>query len=99
KGGVLYEKAKPVADLKKFDRLRGQHNWQNIAAAYGALRAMGLEQDVIIEHVASFPGLAHRQQVVARHKNVTFVNDSKATNAEAVIKVWEAIEIFPYIGF
>jgi UDP-N-acetylmuramoylalanine--D-glutamate ligase len=86
KDGVLYEKSKPVLDLKPLDRLRGQHNWQNIAAAYGALRSLGLEGDIIAEHVASFPGLAHRQQVVARHRNVTFVNDSKATNAEAVAK-------------
>ncbi|MBI2707358.1 MAG: hypothetical protein HYX35_03475 [Proteobacteria bacterium] len=43
KDGYLYEKDESVLDLRQFDRLRGQHNWQNIAAAYGALRSMGLE--------------------------------------------------------
>ncbi len=86
KDGTLYEKSKPIADLRQFDRLRGQHNWQNIMAAYGALRSIGLEPEVILKGIASFPGLAHRQHVVGRHKNVVFVNDSKATNAEAVAK-------------
>lgn len=84
--GTLYENSRSIVDLKKFDHLRGDHNWQNIAAAYGALRSLGLDSDVISKGIASFPGLAHRQQVVARHRNVLFVNDSKATNAEAVEK-------------
>jgi len=86
KEGHLYEKSESVLNLRKFDRLKGQHNWQNIAAAYGALRSIGLEPEVIHKGIASFPGLAHRQQVVAHHKNVMFINDSKATNAEAVAK-------------
>jgi len=86
KEGTLYENLRPVLDLKTFDRLKGQHNWQNIAAAYGALRAIGFEDETIAKGISSFPGLVHRQQVVAQYENVTFVNDSKATNAEAVAK-------------
>lgn len=84
--GVLYETAQPILNLHPFERLRGKHNWQNIAATYGALRAIGLEAKDITPGIASFPGLAHRQQIVARHRNVLFVNDSKATNAEAAEK-------------
>jgi UDP-N-acetylmuramoylalanine--D-glutamate ligase len=84
--GVLFEKSQPILDLNQLSRLKGQHNWQNIAASYSALRASGLESEVIIKGIVSFPGLSHRQQVIAHHKNVTFVNDSKATNAEAVAK-------------
>lgn len=86
KEGILYEKSKPILNLKNFERLKGQHNWQNAAAAYGALRSMGLGSEAIAKGIASFPGLAHRQQVVDRYKNVVFVNDSKATNADAVAK-------------
>jgi UDP-N-acetylmuramoylalanine--D-glutamate ligase len=93
--GILYENSSPLLDLKQFENLRGQHNWQNIAAAYGALRSMGLGPDTISHGIASFPGLAHRQQVVAHHKNVQFINDSKATNAEAVAKVFEAYQDVP----
>lgn len=88
--GMLYENAHPILNLAPLERLKGKHNWQNIAATYGALRAMGLEAKDIIPALASFPGLAHRQQVVAHHKNVLFVNDSKATNAEAVEKVFDS---------
>jgi UDP-N-acetylmuramoylalanine--D-glutamate ligase len=92
---ILYENRNPVMDLKQFDRLRGGHNWQNIAAAYGALRSMNVDPEHIREGIASFPGLAHRQQVVATHENVLFVNDSKATNVEAVAKAFEAYQDFP----
>lgn len=87
KEGILYEKAHPIVNLNQYEHLKGQHNWQNVAATYGALRVLGLSPDTIISGISSFPGLAHRQQVVTRHKNVLFVNDSKATNGEAVEKV------------
>lgn len=93
--GILYENSSSILDLKHFEHLRGQHNWQNIAAAYGALRSMGLDSAIISDCLSSFPGLAHRQQVVAHHKNVWFVNDSKATNAEAVAKVFDAYQDVP----
>jgi len=85
--GRLYEDGHFIVDLNALQPLKGQHNWQNIAAAYGALRALGLESNSIGNGLSTFPGLAHRQQVVAHHQNVLFVNDSKATNAEAVEKV------------
>jgi UDP-N-acetylmuramoylalanine--D-glutamate ligase len=86
KEGVLYEDSQPIMDLKKFDRLKGQHNWQNAAAAYGVLRSRGVEKGSLIRGIETFPGLAHRQQRVANHRNVAFINDSKATNADAVTK-------------
>lgn len=86
KEGTLYENGQAIISLKDFDCLRGQHNWQNIAAAFGVLRSVGLSAEAITKSIASFPGLAHRQQQVAQYKNITFINDSKATNAEAVAK-------------
>lgn len=86
KEGFLYEKGLPVMDLKDLPRLQGQHNWQNVAAAYGALRAFGVESEVIVKGIVSFPGLAHRQEMIRTFENVTFINDSKGTNAEAVAK-------------
>jgi UDP-N-acetylmuramoylalanine--D-glutamate ligase len=81
--GRLHESGKPVADLARFDRLRGAHNWQNMGAAFAAARALGLAPGEIMAGMASFPGLAHRMEVVGRRGRVLFVNDSKATNAEA----------------
>jgi UDP-N-acetylmuramoylalanine--D-glutamate ligase len=95
KEGILYEKSQPTLNLKEMHRLKGQHNWQNIAAAYGALRSLGCEAERIVQSIESFPGLAHRQQVIAHHQNVTFVNDSKATNAEAVAKALACYQEVP----
>lgn len=86
KDGILYENTHPIFDVRQFTRLKGQHNWQNVAAAYGVLRSMGFKPEMIEKGIESFPGLAHRQQEVATYKNVTFINDSKATNADATAK-------------
>ena len=63
--------------------LRGAHNAQNAAAAFAAARALGLAPEVIAAGIRSFPGLAHRMEEVRRIGDVLFVNDSKATNADA----------------
>ncbi|MBB6178630.1 UDP-N-acetylmuramoyl-L-alanine--D-glutamate ligase [Pseudorhizobium flavum] len=70
-------------DLEGIATLRGGHNAQNAAAAIAACLAVGVDADAIREGLRSFPGLKHRMQPVARRGNVLFVNDSKATNAEA----------------
>jgi UDP-N-acetylmuramoylalanine--D-glutamate ligase len=93
--GMLFENQIPIIDLHKFEKLKGTHNWQNIAAAYGALRAVGLTPEQIITGIDTFPGLAHRQQVIGRYKNVIFVNDSKGTNAEATSKALECYKEMP----
>jgi len=86
KDGALYEKSRLILNLSGLDRLKGVHNWQNVAAAYGALRSIGLDAMEIVQGIESFPGLAHRQERVANYQNVTFINDSKATNADAAAK-------------
>lgn len=70
-------------DLAPILSLRGAHNAQNACAAIAACRALGLSADEIRAGLASFPGLAHRMEMVARAGRVLFVNDSKATNADA----------------
>ncbi|MGB8274965.1 MAG: UDP-N-acetylmuramoyl-L-alanine--D-glutamate ligase, partial [Alphaproteobacteria bacterium] len=75
-----------VMDLKTVARLPGVHNWQNCAAAFAACRAVGLAPWAISAGIQSFPGLPHRQELVATVDGVRFVNDSKATNADAVAR-------------
>ncbi|MGV0878598.1 UDP-N-acetylmuramoyl-L-alanine--D-glutamate ligase [Martelella sp. FLE1502] len=84
-GGAIVsaENGAVVADLSDHPVLRGAHNGQNAAAAIAACRAVGLSDAEIRDGLATFPGLAHRMQPVARLGSVIFVNDSKATNAEA----------------
>ena len=84
-GGAIIsvEDGAVIANLSAHPVLRGAHNGQNAAAAIAACRAAGLTDGEIRDGLATFPGLAHRMQPVARLGNVIFVNDSKATNAEA----------------
>jgi UDP-N-acetylmuramoylalanine--D-glutamate ligase len=72
-----------LLDLKGVETLRGGHNAQNAAAAIGACLAVGVSLDDVRAGIRSFPGLKHRMQPVGKRDHVTFVNDSKATNAEA----------------
>lgn len=72
-----------VLEFASVPNLPGLHNAQNIAAAYAALKTIGVAQDKIVRAIASFPGLAHRLEPLGTIDGVRFVNDSKATNAEA----------------
>jgi UDP-N-acetylmuramoylalanine--D-glutamate ligase len=63
--------------------LPGAHNAQNAAAAIAVARCFGVSDDVIASGLLSYPGLPHRQQRIVTVDGVTFINDSKATNADA----------------
>jgi UDP-N-acetylmuramoylalanine--D-glutamate ligase len=87
-------KQRVVADLAGIGSLRGRHNAQNALAAFAAARAVGLGYEEIKAGFRSFAGLAHRMEQVGKQGNVLFVNDSKATNAEAAAP---ALSSFPRI--
>jgi UDP-N-acetylmuramoylalanine--D-glutamate ligase len=63
--------------------LPGAHNAQNAAAATAMARFFGVSDAVIASGLISYPGLPHRQQQIVTIDGVTFINDSKATNADA----------------
>lgn len=71
--------------------LRGQHNVYNSLAAAIAARVMEVRSDVIRESLASFEGVPHRLEFVRQFEGVRYINDSKATNVNAV---WYALESF-----
>ncbi|MGN6147983.1 MAG: UDP-N-acetylmuramoyl-L-alanine--D-glutamate ligase [Rhizomicrobium sp.] len=96
--GVLYDalgqRAAQVMNLANASNLPGAHNWQNAALAYAAVKRFVKETRLITSAIASFPGLAHRIEDVGRIGKVRFINDSKATNAEAAER---ALVCFPDI--
>jgi UDP-N-acetylmuramoylalanine--D-glutamate ligase len=75
-----------VLDLALAERLPGSHNAQNACAAYGAARACGIATAAATAAICSFPGLAHRQELVGTIDGIRYINDSKATNADATEK-------------
>ncbi|MCI4679520.1 UDP-N-acetylmuramoyl-L-alanine--D-glutamate ligase [Rhodoblastus acidophilus] len=79
-------------DLARAPALRGAHNGQNAAAAFAACERLGLAHDEIGLGMRGFPGLAHRMEQIGRKGKVLFVNDSKATNADAAEKALESFD-------
>lgn len=80
------EKSETIVDFRNFCRLSGKHNYQNMAIAYELCEKIGVPREKILSGIASFPGLAHRQEWVGSRDGVMFINDSKATNAESASK-------------
>jgi UDP-N-acetylmuramoylalanine--D-glutamate ligase len=85
-------------DLRPMLTLPGAHNHQNACAAYAAARSLGLGPRQIEAGLASYPGLAHRSQLVATWRGVRIVNDSKATNADAAEKALLSFERIRWIA-
>ena len=81
--GVLTAGGEVLADLTAARSLPGRHNAQNAAFAYATARALGVPREAAVEGLLTFPGLSHRMEAVGRLGAVRFINDSKATNADA----------------
>lgn len=71
--------------------LRGRHNLYNSLAAAVAARVMEVRSDIVRESMMSFEGVPHRLEFIRELDGVRYVNDSKATNVNAV---WYALESF-----
>jgi UDP-N-acetylmuramoylalanine--D-glutamate ligase len=77
-------------DLQKASVLKGNHNYQNIAACYTVLdRVIDLSIEEFSQALSDFTGLPHRQEFVLNKNGILFVNDSKATSLESVAKSLE----------
>jgi UDP-N-acetylmuramoylalanine--D-glutamate ligase len=76
----------PLPELTDAPALPGTHNAQNAAAAAAIATFLSVSRDAIGRAIKSFPGLPHRQQRIVTVGGITFVNDSKATNADAAAR-------------
>jgi UDP-N-acetylmuramoylalanine--D-glutamate ligase len=63
----------------------GEQNIRNVLAALAICRGAGLEFSQLIEGVGSLRGLPHRCELIAEMGEVSFINDSKATNVGAAV--------------
>ncbi len=88
---TLYHNGGELFSISSAPTLPGAHNWQNAAAALAATNALtnnggGVDIGTINKAIHSYPGLPHRQQLIRTIDGVRFINDSKATNADATSK-------------
>ncbi len=72
--------------------LKGMHNEENILAAALASSALDVPPSAVRETLNSFRGLPHRVEWVRKWKGIDFYDDSKGTNAGAVIRALESFD-------
>ena len=77
---VCADRVSLAAGQRDWPALQGPHNLENAAIAAALCAELGVEEDAIRAAMATFRGLPHRMEIVAEHRGVLFVNDSKATN-------------------
>jgi UDP-N-acetylmuramoylalanine--D-glutamate ligase len=73
-------------------RVVGIHNVENALAAVAAVTPFGVTADSCRRALATFAGLPHRMELVARSGGLAFFNDSKATNVEAAVKSLKGLD-------
>ncbi|MBT3791883.1 MAG: UDP-N-acetylmuramoyl-L-alanine--D-glutamate ligase [Rhodospirillales bacterium] len=81
-----------IADIRDVENLPGAHNHQNAAAATATALAAGIDAASIATALKTYPGLAHRQELIRRAGTIRFVNDSKATNPIAALRALECYD-------
>jgi UDP-N-acetylmuramoylalanine--D-glutamate ligase len=86
---VIHFRGDPILPLGE-TRLAGVHNTENLMAALGVAHALGIEWDAAIPGLRRYRLLPHRCENVGEVDGVTFINDSKATNLDALVKALES---------
>lgn len=71
--------------------IKGKHNLFNAKCCVEACRQLGLTEDEIAQGLKTFVNLPHRLEVCGVVDEVTFINDSKATNVDSVYYALEAM--------
>ena len=92
-GKILFYENKELVFICKTSEinLKGEHNYANAMAAIMAAKIFGADNQKIIAALGSFSGVDHRLELVRELEGVKYINDSKATNIDAV---WYALRSF-----
>ncbi len=94
RAGYLWWAEEPLMPVTEIS-LPGAHNRQNAMATAAVCLARGVEPEAVAAGLRSFPGVAHRLELVRERGGVRFVNDSKATNVDST---QVALRAFPAGG-
>ena len=81
--GMIRYRNQDLVDMRR-TRLQGPHNAANLMAAFGAGLALGADPEAMASAVSDYAPPAHRFEKVREENGVTWINDSKATNLDAM---------------
>lgn len=91
KSGAIYFKEERIIDLKQI-HVVGKHNIYNIMTVICFVKAMGVDNELLLEVLSNFKGVEHRIEYVSTVEGVKVYNDSKATNVDATITALQAFD-------
>ena len=84
----LSEKKSLVTPSNQYDYLphplKGLHNSENLLSCFSVLSGLGFSTDEVYKASLSFKPAKHRLQMFLKHREIIFINDSKATNPDAM---------------
>ncbi len=92
-GSLVHEREDGILELAKISELpfAGRHNLSNALATAALVFAAGLDERAVMGHLATFRTGPHRLQKVGSLGGLVFVDDSKATNVDALVKALDSI--------
>ena len=87
-GAILFQN-QPVLRMSQ-TKLRGSHNIENLMATLAAGHARGLSFEQMVPPLSAYEPQPHRCEFVRQIDGVDYINDSKATNLDAMEKALQA---------
>lgn len=84
--------AGPEVALARDASLPGEHNRQNAMAAAAVCLSRGIDPEAVAAGLRTFPGVAHRLELIRTLDGVRWINDSKATNVASAIVALRAFD-------
>ncbi|MFA6931757.1 MAG: UDP-N-acetylmuramoyl-L-alanine--D-glutamate ligase, partial [Lentisphaeria bacterium] len=87
-GACFSEEFHPLLEWSKL-LFTGKHNYENAMCVLALLQNLPVDQEKVRSALSQFRGGHHRLEKVAEIDGVTYINDSKATNVDAMIKALE----------
>ena len=74
---------KKIKSKIKNSYLKSSANDENMNFVYALAKLLKIKKNSFIKSMSSFSGLPHRYEIFLKKKNITFINDSKATSFQA----------------
>ncbi len=81
------------------DYFSTKSNLENLSFVIAVCKKLNLKDKKIIKIINDFTGLKYRQQIIYKNKNISFINDSKATSFSSSVNILRSLEkVFWIVG-